>query len=65
MGQDTRDIVRAASDRESASGKDLVAAIRARFEPLGGVEVELPPRQPISDCVTFRETSREPLDTRP
>jgi len=26
------------------SGADLVARIRARFEPLGGVELELPPR---------------------
>jgi antitoxin FitA len=26
------------------TGADLVARIRARFEPLGGVELELPPR---------------------
>jgi plasmid stability protein len=28
------------------TGADLVAAIRSRFAPLGGVELELPPRTP-------------------
>jgi plasmid stability protein len=28
------------------TGADLVASIRGRFAPLGGVELELPPRTP-------------------
>jgi len=28
------------------TGADLVAVIRSRFAPLGGVELELPPRAP-------------------
>lgn len=32
-------------ERRPATGADLVAAIRRRFAPLGGVELELPPRQ--------------------
>lgn len=29
----------------AASGAELVAAIRRRFAPLGGVELDLPPRE--------------------
>lgn len=31
------------------TGADLVKAIREIFEPLGGVELEIPPRGPIRD----------------
>ena len=61
MGQEI--IARAASDREPASGKNLADAIRARIEPLGGVELELPHRQPIRDRCLFGELSDGPLDT--
>ena len=30
--------------REAQSGRDFINTIRARFEPFGGVELELPPR---------------------
>ena len=33
--------------QESAHPGDLAALIRARFSRLGGVELELPPRQPM------------------
>ncbi|MCY3543143.1 MAG: plasmid stabilization protein [Chloroflexi bacterium] len=45
MEQEVRDILRAALDEESQSGKDFVYGIRARFAELGGVELELPPRE--------------------
>ena len=45
MEQEARDILRAALDQEAPAGKDLATAIRARFEPLGGVELDLPPRE--------------------
>ena len=47
MEQEARDILRAALDQERSTGKDLASAIRARFAPLGGVELDLPPREPM------------------
>jgi plasmid stability protein len=35
------------------TGADLVAAIRGRFAPLGGVELELPPRAPGRELPKF------------
>ena len=32
-------------EKRPANGAELVTAIRRRFAPLGGVELELPPRQ--------------------
>ncbi len=53
MEQEAREILRAALYREPVSGKDLVSAIRACFEPLGGVELEIPPREPMREPPTF------------
>jgi plasmid stability protein len=47
MEQEARDILRAALDQEFPPEKNLASAIRARFAPLGGVELDLPPRQPM------------------
>ncbi len=33
-------------EKQPVTGADLATAIRRRFTPLGGVELELPPRQP-------------------
>lgn len=47
----------------SVDGNDpssnLAEAIRARFAPLGGVELELPPREPMRDPPDFL---RDPPD---
>ena len=53
MEQEARDILRAALDQESPTGKNLATAIRARFEPLGGVELDLPPRDPMPEPPQF------------
>ena len=53
MEQEARDILRAALDQESPTGKNLATAIRARFEPLGGVELDLPPREPMPEPPQF------------
>ena len=37
----------ASPDDASSAFADLGSSIRARFAPLGGVELELPPRDPI------------------
>ena len=49
MEQEARDILRAALDQESSTEENLASAIHARFEPLGGVELDLPPREPIPE----------------
>ena len=51
--QEARDILRAARDHESPQGTDLASTIRARFAPLGGVDLDLPSREPVRqppDC---------------
>ena len=53
MEQEARDILRAALEEDSPTGKDLASAIRARFAPLGGVELELPPREPMREPPRF------------
>lgn len=49
MEQEAREILKAALSQPEQSGKDLVAAIRRRFAPLGGVDLNIPPRGPIRD----------------
>jgi len=44
MEEEARDILRQAT-REAQPSLDLAAAIRARIERLGGVELELPSRE--------------------
>ena len=53
MEQEARDILRDALYAERPTGEDLVSSIRARFVPLGGVELELPPREPMREPPTF------------
>ena len=47
MEQEARDILKEALDTERPVEEDLAGAIRARFAPLGGVDLELPPREPM------------------
>lgn len=53
MEQEAREILKSAINEKSAqkmrTGADLVRAIRKRFEPLGGVELEPYPREPMED----------------
>ena len=53
MEQEVRAILRAAVDQKPSRGKDLASAIRARFAPLGGVELELPSRGPMREPPRF------------
>ena len=53
MEEEVRDILRAALKQQPATGEDLFRAIRARVEPLGGIELELPPREPIREPPSF------------
>lgn len=48
MEEEVRRILRAVVEADTAP-EDLVASIRARVEPLGGVELALPPREPVRE----------------
>ena len=49
MEEEARHILRASLAEGRAIPGNLVEAIRRRFEPLGGVELPLPPREPIRE----------------
>jgi len=49
MEQEAREILKVELAKPPRTGKDLVDAIRRRFAPYGGVELEIPPREPICD----------------
>lgn len=46
MEDEARDILRTALSAQPGSGSSLYDVIRAIAEPLGGIELELPPREP-------------------
>lgn len=46
MEDEARDILRTALSQQKAGQQPLLSAIRARIEPLGGVELALPEREP-------------------
>ncbi|MXZ74217.1 MAG: plasmid stabilization protein [Gemmatimonadetes bacterium] len=48
MEEEAREILRIALTVNRPPVK-LAQSIRARFEPLGGVELEVPPRKPMRD----------------
>lgn len=47
MEDEARDILRSSLSVESGHAASLVESIRRRIEPLGGIELELPLRNPI------------------
>ena len=49
MEQEAREILQIELAKPVRTGKDLVEAIRRRFAPYGGVDLEIPPRGPIRD----------------
>jgi plasmid stability protein len=46
MEQEAREILRGALASEEPNAQNLAQAIRRHIEPLGGVELDLPKRQP-------------------
>ena len=47
MEEEARDILRTALNHQQPEQENLASAIRARFAPLGGVELEISPRSPM------------------
>ncbi len=54
MEEEARSILRSALRAEPLSGQSLVDSIRAMVEPYGGIDLELPPREPQRDPPDFR-----------
>ncbi|TXL69432.1 plasmid stabilization protein [Vineibacter terrae] len=55
MEDEARDILRTALNQEPAPPGNLAAAIRARFAPLGGVDLPEAPREPMREPPAFDE----------
>lgn len=55
MEDEARDILRCALNQEAPRPANLASAIRARFAPLGGVELPPIPREPIREPPSFDE----------
>ncbi len=53
MEEEARNILRTALTTEPLTGRSLVEDIRALVEPLGGVELEIPPREPMREPADF------------
>ncbi len=53
MEEEARVILREAVGREEVPVKGLGTAIHERFKPFGGVELELPPREPMREPPRF------------
>lgn len=50
MEQEAREILRSALSQPEEPPTDLGKAIHDLFAPLGGVELEIPPREPIPEA---------------
>ena len=55
MEDEARDILRTSLNHEPARRGNLATAIRARFAPLGGVELPAMPRDPMREPPNFGE----------
>ena len=49
MEDEARHILCAALSEDAAASRNLAQAIRRRFQPLGGVELPLPAREPMRE----------------
>jgi plasmid stability protein len=55
MEEEVREILRSALISQPNLKDNLADIVRRRFAPLGGVELELPPRDPIREPPDFAE----------
>ena len=53
MEEEARQVLSAALSDEPERPLNLADSIRRRFAPLGGVELELPPREPVREPPDF------------
>ncbi len=55
MEDEARNILREALAGDDALPGNLAASIAARFEPVGGIDLDLPPREPMRDPPALSE----------
>ena len=53
MEEEARQILRAVLNQADVPPQRLATAMRALFQPLGGVDLELPPREPMRSPPAF------------
>jgi plasmid stability protein len=53
MEDEARDILRTALASGAARAATLVKSIRGRVQPLGGIELQIAPREPMRDPLTL------------
>ena len=53
MEDEARSILRSAVAKEAAATRNLALAIRKRFERFGGIEIEVPEREPMREPPQF------------
>ena len=53
MEEEAREILRTALSMPRSANGSLVDCIRARIEPLGGIELKIAPRDPIREPVNL------------
>jgi antitoxin FitA len=53
MEEEARQILNDGLNEKNKSGAQILEQIRAIVEPIGGIELELPPREPIPDPPDF------------
>jgi plasmid stability protein len=53
MEDEVREILRAALPVEICDSVEMIRSIRRRVDALGGVDIELPPREPMRDPPGF------------
>ncbi|PDT04681.1 plasmid stabilization protein [Rhizobium chutanense] len=53
MEDEARDILRTALATTEPAARNLADTIRDRLQSVGGVELEIPPRQPIREAPDF------------
>ena len=59
MEEEARIILREALAENESAPQDLAAAISARFRPFGGVELELPAREPMREPPSAKKLTRK------
>lgn len=55
MEEEAREILRASLNERRPRRENLAESIRRRFAPLGGVDLELPTRDPMREPPDFNE----------
>ena len=53
MEEEVRELLRTSLTREDRDPLNLAESIRKRFKSLGGVELELPEREPVREPLAF------------